>query len=85
MNSPKKGRKRERVKHPAMERYANRFIQIRKEMGYTSAETFANDKGLERVQYARMEAAENWTAISFEKYLQAVGITHKYFFSEGFD
>lgn len=85
MNAPKTGRKRKRVKDPALEKYGKRFIQIRRELGYTSAETFANEKGLERVQYARMEAAENFTAKTFEKYLKAAGITHEHFFSEGFD
>lgn len=80
-----RGRKPVKKKDPDLEKYAKRFIEIRLDRGYTSYEIFAYDMKLSRGQYGRMEAGENFTAKTFVKYLKAVGLTHKQFFSKGFD
>lgn len=81
----KRGRKRKGSSDPDLEQYGKRFVQIREKMGYTSYEIFAYDKGLSRVQYGRMEAGENITIKTLAKYLKAIGMSHKEFFSTGFN
>jgi len=59
---------------------ANRFRQLRIDAGYSSQETFAYDKELNRVQYWRVEKGSNITLSTFFKLLDVHKITPEEFF-----
>lgn len=63
-----------------MKRISNRIKQLRIESGYTSYETFAFEKEIDRKQYWRMEKGQNLTLISLLKILNAHQISWKDFF-----
>lgn len=70
-------------------RLGERIKQLRKEMGYTSAEKFANDKGFSRSTYGKYEQGEpEYLNIEYDTLIRlanSFGVTLKEFFSEGFD
>ncbi|WP_134385235.1 helix-turn-helix transcriptional regulator [Flavobacterium psychrophilum] len=61
---------------------ANRFRQLRMDAGYSSQETFAYDKELNRVQYWRVEKGSNITLSTFFKLLDVHKITPEEFFKD---
>ncbi len=62
-----------------------RFREIRKQAGYSNADTFAYEKGIDRTQWGRYERGEvDLQYTSLLKALAALGITPAEFFSKGF-
>ncbi|ELY2017903.1 helix-turn-helix transcriptional regulator [Flavobacterium psychrophilum] len=61
---------------------ANRFRQLRMDAGYSSQETFAYDKDINRVQYWRVEKGSNITLATFFKLLDVHKITPEEFFKD---
>jgi hypothetical protein len=55
--------------------------QLRKNMGYSSAEIFAYEHNLNRISYWRMEKGSNITMLSLLKVLDIHQITPSTFFS----
>ena len=73
-------------KDDILKKIAERCKQLRKERNFTSGETFAYAKGLNRSQYGKYEAGSiDMQITSLEKVIKAYGISVKEFFSEGFD
>jgi transcriptional regulator with XRE-family HTH domain len=68
-----------------LEILAARFKQLRRERGYTNYEQFAFDNELPRAQYGRYEKGGDLRFSSLLKVLQALNISLKDFFDEGFD
>lgn len=63
-----------------------RFKQLRKEMGYTSHETFAYENNLDRAQYGKIEAGSaNLTLKVFVKHLNVLKVSFPVFFNEDYD
>lgn len=60
---------------------ANKIKSLRKEKGYTSAEIFAYENGLNRVSYWRVENGFNITIKTLLKILDIHGISLRDFFS----
>ena len=62
-----------------------RLREMRKKAGYTSADTFAFEKGIDRTQWSRYERGEaDLQYTSLLKALDALGVTPAEFFSKGF-
>lgn len=61
---------------------AQKLRQLRISSGYTSYETFAFDKEINRVQYWRIENGENITIRTLFKLLKIHNITPQEFFSD---
>lgn len=68
-----------------LELLAERFKQLRRERGYSNYEQFAFDNELPRAQYGRYEKGEDLRFTSLLKVLNALNISLKDFFSEGFE
>jgi len=62
----------------------DRIKKLRKDLGYTSQETFANDVGYAISYYSRLERGEDIRFTSLIKVCNALGVTLEEFF-EGFD
>jgi transcriptional regulator with XRE-family HTH domain len=62
-----------------------RIKQLRIEKGYTSYEIFAFESGINRTQFGRYERGEDLRYSSLLKVCDALGVTIKEFFSEGFE
>lgn len=62
-----------------------RIKQLRKKMGYTSYETFANEHDIHRVQWGRYEQGLDMYTSTLVKITRLLGVTIQEFFSEGFD
>lgn len=63
-----------------------RCKQLRKQQGYTSHESFAYAKGLNRSQYGKYEAgAVDMRMTSLVIVINALGVTVEEFFNEGFE
>ena len=62
-----------------------RIRSIRKKLGYKTAESAANDFGIQRSQFTRYEAGANLNYVTLILLLQKMGVSLKDFFSEGFD
>lgn len=63
-----------------LDKVSKRFRQLRIDAGYSSQETFAYDKELNRVQYWRVEKGSNITLTTFFKLLDVHNITPEEFF-----
>jgi transcriptional regulator with XRE-family HTH domain len=63
-----------------IKKVAERIKQLRVDSGYTSYETFAFDKEINRVQYWRIENGGNITLKTFFKILQIHNLTPQEFF-----
>ena len=63
-----------------IKKVAERIKQLRLDSGYTSYETFAFDKEINRVQYWRIENGGNITLKTFFKILQIHNLTPQEFF-----
>ena len=62
-----------------------RLRALRKARGYTSSDKFAFSNEINRVQYLRYENGANISFLTLVKILEALDISLKEFFSEGFD
>lgn len=63
-----------------------RFRNLRKEMGYSSHESFAYEHNLDRAQYGKIEAGSaNLTLKVFVKHLNTFKISFSDFFNETYD
>jgi len=67
-----------------IKKVAQRIKQLRIDGGYSSYETFAYDKEINRVQYWRIENGGNITLKTFFKLLKIHNLTPEQFF-QGFD
>ena len=65
-----------------IDKVSKRFRELRIEAGYTSQETFAYDKELNRVQYWRVEKGSNITLTTFFKLLDVHKISPEDFFKD---
>lgn len=65
---------------PRLEKIGKRIKKLRIEKGYTSAEIFAYEHGLNRVSYWRMEKGCNLTLVSLLRILDIHGISLETFF-----
>ena len=63
-----------------IQKIADKLKKLRVEAGYTSAETFAFDNDINRVQYWRMEKGNNFTMNSLIKILDVHKLTLEEFF-----
>lgn len=63
-----------------IEQIAQKIKQLRKDSGYTSYETFAYDKNLNRVQYWRVEKGHNITLKTLIRILDIHKISMEEFF-----
>jgi len=63
-----------------IEQVAQKIKQLRKESGYTSYETFAYDKNLNKVQYWRIEKGQNITLKTLIRILDIHKISMEEFF-----
>lgn len=63
-----------------IEHIAQKLKQLRMDSGYTSYETFAYDKNLNRVQYWRIEKGQNITIKTLIKILDIHKISMEEFF-----
>lgn len=62
-----------------------RLKQLRIDKGYTSYEKFAIENEISRMQYWRYEKGEDLRVSSLRKVTEAMGVSLKDFFAEGFD
>ena len=65
-----------------LQKIGNKLKELRLEKGYVSAEFFAWEHKIPRVQYWRMEKGTNFTMTSLLKILDAHNMTLKEFFSD---
>ena len=65
-----------------LDKVSKRFKELRIQAGYSSQETFAYDKELNRVQYWRVEKGSNITLTTFFKLLDVHKLTPKEFFKD---
>lgn len=63
----------------------DRIKKLRIKKGYTSYEIFAFENGINRAQFGRYERGEDLRYSSLLKVCDALGVTIKEFFSDGFD
>ena len=63
-----------------LEKIGNRIKQLRLKAGYTSAEKFAYEHGIDRTQYARYERGEDMRITSLLKVVAAHGLSLQDFF-----
>lgn len=82
-----KGKKKSVQLDPAAElvKLGNRIRALRIAKGYTSHEIFAYEHKIPRAQYGRYERGLDLQYSSLIKVINALGISLKDFFSEGFD
>ena len=66
----------------SIKKVADKIKQLRFDSGYTSYETFAFDKDINRVQYWRIENGGNITLKTFFKILQIHNLTPQEFFKD---
>ncbi len=62
-----------------------RLRELRLKRGYSSAEKFSYEFGINRVQYGRYESGANITFATLLLILSALEISVKEFFSSGFE
>ncbi len=62
---------------PRIKKVSERIRQLRIDAGYTSYETFANEKNLPRMQYWRAETGANMTLQTLLKIADAHGVSLK--------
>lgn len=67
------------------EKLGQRIKAFRIARGYSSAEAFANERGLPRAQYGKFEKGRNLTYLNLLRVTQALNISLREFFSEGFE
>lgn len=67
---------------PRIKEIANRIKKLRKDSGYTAAESFSYDKGIDRILYWRMEKGTNFTITSLLRILDSHEMSLEEFFSD---
>jgi hypothetical protein len=67
-----------------LKKVGNRIKQLRIKAGYASYEVFAFENNINRTQFGRYEKGEDLRISSLFKVLQALKVTPKEFFSDGF-
>lgn len=67
-----------------LKKIGNRIKQLRIKAGYASYEVFAFENNINRTQFGRYEKGEDLRVSSLLKVLQALRVTPKEFFNEGF-
>lgn len=72
-------------KKEVLEKLGKRIKQLRIAKGYSSYEYFAYENEISRAQYGRYEKGEDLRFSTLAKVINALGITMKDFFSEGFE
>jgi transcriptional regulator with XRE-family HTH domain len=83
MKSPKK-QSSERIIYPELAPLAKRLKYLRLKAGF-SKERFAGKIEISRSLYDSYESGANITMLNLRKIIKGLGLTHKEFFSEGFD
>ena len=78
-------KKKEKEISRDIEKLANRIKSLRIQKGYTNYESFAFEHDIPRAQYGRYEKGEDLRYSSLIKVINALGVSLKEFFSEGFD
>lgn len=68
-----------------LESLAKRLREVRKERGFSNYEQFAFENEIPRAQYGRYEKGHDLRFSSLLKVLNAMDISLKDFFSQGFD
>lgn len=68
-----------------LEKLGNRIKELRIKAGYSSYEYIAYDNNISRAQFGRYENGQDIRFSSLIKVLNALGVSPKEFFSEGFD
>lgn len=85
MKSPSKREKPDDKTDQEFQKLGDRIKQLRVKKGYTSYEIFAFENGINRAQFGRYERGEDLRYSSLLKVCDALGVTIKEFFNEGFD
>jgi transcriptional regulator with XRE-family HTH domain len=85
VKSPSKSENTDEETEKQLLKLGERIKQLRVKKGYTSYEIFAFENGINRAQFGRYERGEDLRYSSLLKVMQALGVTQKEFFSEGFD
>jgi transcriptional regulator with XRE-family HTH domain len=67
---------------PRILEIAEKIKQLRKDSGYTAAESFSYDKGIDRILYWRMEKGTNFTITSLLRILDAHEMSLEEFFTD---
>jgi hypothetical protein len=81
----KKTKKSENNTSDALGKLGERIKALRIKKGYTNYENFAFEHDIPRAQFGRYERGEDLRFSSLLKVLQALDMSPKEFFSEGFD
>ena len=68
-----------------LKKIGKRIKQLRKKLGYTSYETFANEHDIHRVQWGRYEQGLDMYTSTLIKITRLLGVSIKEFFGEGFE
>ncbi|MFP3591941.1 helix-turn-helix domain-containing protein [Chryseobacterium sp. SIMBA_038] len=72
-------------KEEVLIKLGKRIKELRIAKGYSSYEYFAYEHNISRAQYGRYEKGEDLRFSSLAKVINALGITMKDFFAEGFE
>ena len=75
----------EKILPKRIKQLSKRIKYLRKSQGYKSYETFAYEKGLPRAQYGRYESGSDLKFTNLVKVIDALGVSIKEFFKEGFE
>lgn len=81
----KKASETDKKKSAILSKFGKRLRVLRKEAGYQSQEIFAYEHGFNRVRYNKWEQGEDIKLSNINRICEALDITTKEFFSEGFD
>jgi transcriptional regulator with XRE-family HTH domain len=69
-----------------IKKIGRKMARLRKEMGYSNADDFSYDKGLNRAQYGKYEAGSQDLRMStLTTIINKFGLTVEEFFGEGLD
>ena len=85
VKTPSKREKLDDKTDQEFRKLGDRIKQLRIKKGYTSYEIFAFENGINRAQFGRYERGEDLRYSSLLKVCDALGVTIKEFFSEGFE
>lgn len=86
MKGNKKLPKRQKLNtNDELGKLGNRIKTLRIKKGYTSYEYFAYEHNISRAQFGRYEQGQDLRYSSLVKVVNALGLTMKEFFTEGFD
>ena len=85
VKTPAKLAKTDEKSEREFQKLGDRIKQLRLKKGYTSYEIFAFENGINRAQFGRYERGEDLRYSSLLKVCEALDISIKDFFSEGFD